>query len=306
MIRLGVWKPRTRPGGFEGMGESALKWVASLKKDWPELRFCCEVARPEHIDLCLHYGVDAVWIGARTSVNPFLVGELSEALRGTTLPVMVKNPVTPDISLWLGAIERLQQAGVEDIAAVHRGFSTYNNFGYRNNPLWDIPIELKRRMPNVPLLCDPSHIGGQRRLVAPLSQMALDLHFDGLMIECHDDPDNALTDSGQQITPNSLFDLLDNLKLRTYDEAGPSNLKRMRDQLDVIDAEILRLLSQRMKISGEIGLIKKRYNMPLYQPARWQQVLDRQLKAAQELGLDEDFVREITEKIHGESLRQQR
>ncbi|MBR3529691.1 MAG: bifunctional 3-deoxy-7-phosphoheptulonate synthase/chorismate mutase type II [Bacteroidales bacterium] len=307
LIRCGVWKPRTRPGGFEGMGEPALQWIAACRQQMATpLPFCCEVARPEHVALCVQYGIDAVWLGARTSVNPFLVGELAEAMRGTHLAVMVKNPITPDISLWIGALERLKQAGIDDLAAIHRGFSTYNNFGYRNNPLWEIPIELRRRMPEVPLLCDPSHIGGRRELVAPLSQMALDLHFDGLIVECHPEPDSALTDSQQQITPNELITLLDNLKPRTHKETGPSDLQRMREQLDVIDAEILRLLSQRMKISKDIGTIKQAHNMPIYQPHRWQQVLDRQMQAARELGLDEEFVRELTEKIHGESLRMQK
>lgn len=306
LIRCGVWKPRTRPGGFEGLGKPALQWIHDLKLQHPASRFCCEVARPEHVDLCLHYGIDAVWLGARTTVNPFLVGELAEALRGTSLPVMVKNPLPPDIALWLGAIERLQQAGIDDIAAVHRGFSTYNNFGYRNNPLWEIPIELKRQRPDLPLICDPSHIAGNRDLVAPLSQMALDLHFDGLIIECHSDPDNALTDSRQQITPQELTLLLDSLKIRSHDTAGPSDLTRLREQLDVIDTQILKLLSQRMKISKDIGAIKQAHNMPIFQPARWQQVLDNQIAAARTLGLDDQFVKELTEKIHAESLRQQK
>ncbi|MBP5547688.1 MAG: bifunctional 3-deoxy-7-phosphoheptulonate synthase/chorismate mutase type II [Bacteroidales bacterium] len=305
MIRCGVWKPRTRPGGFEGVGEPALRWIETIKQNFPSVPFCCEVARPEHIELCLQYGIDAVWIGARTTVNPFLVSELAEALKGSELAVMVKNPITPDVELWIGAIERIQQSGISNIAAVHRGFSTYNNFGYRNNPLWEIPIELKRRLPMMPLLCDPSHIGGRRSLVAPISQMALDLHFDGLIIECHPDPANALTDSQQQITPNELINLLDGLKKRTYDEPAPTDLNRLREQLDVIDAEILRLLSQRMQLSKDIGDIKHEYNMPIFQPQRWQQVLERQMAAARTMGLDEQFIKEITEKIHGESLRMQ-
>ncbi len=305
MIRCGVWKPRTRPGGFEGLGEAALRWIAAVKKDFSSLRFCCEVANPEHVELCLTYGIDAVWIGARTSVNPFLVGELAQALKGTALAVMVKNPITPDVGLWIGAIERLQQAGIDDLAAVHRGFSTYNNFHYRNNPLWEIPIELKRQMPDLPLFCDPSHIGGRRDLVAPLSQMALDLHFDGLLIECHPDPDNALTDSAQQITPAELTSLLDNLKVRQYNAIGPSDLQRLREQLDVIDSELLRLLSQRMQLSKDIGKIKHAHNMPLFQPLRWQQVLEHQIETGKQLGLDEQFIKELSEKIHGESLRMQ-
>ena len=306
MIRCGVWKPRTRPGGFEGMGELALQWIKELKETFGNrFLFCCEVARTGHIELCQQYGIDAVWLGSRTTVNPFLVGELAEALKGSGLSVMVKNPITPDIELWVGALERLQRVGIVDLAAVHRGFTTYNNFGYRNNPLWELPIELKRRMPDVPLICDPSHIGGRRDLVAQLSQIALDMHFDGLMIECHPQPDKAVTDSGQQVVPSELKTILDNLKVRQRSETAPGDLIRMRQQLDIIDAQILKLLSQRMNISKDIGVIKSRHNMPLFQPDRWDQVLRHQIAAGKELGLDENFVKEVTEKIHGESLRQQ-
>ena len=287
------------------MGEPALRWIADLKREFPTLPFCCEVARPEHIGLCLQHGIDTVWIGARTTVNPFLVSDIADALKGSDIAVMVKNPITPDVELWMGAIERLQQAGITDIAAIHRGFSTYNNFGYRNNPLWEIPIELKRRLPQLPLLCDPSHIGGQRTLVAPLSQMALDLHYDGLIVECHNDPDTALSDSRQQITPTQLVSLLDGLVIRSHSNTSPGDLDRMREQLDVIDTQILKLLSQRMKISKDIGHVKRRHNMPIFQPQRWQQVLERQMAAARSMGLDEQFVKDITEKIHGESLRMQ-
>lgn len=304
MMRCGVWKPRTRPGGFEGMGEPALRWISDLRKTYPTMRFCCEVARPEHIELCLQYSMDAVWIGARTSVNPFLMGELAEALRGTNLAVMVKNPITPDVDLWVGAVERLHAVGIEDLAAIHRGFATYNNLGYRNNPLWEIPIEMKRRMPTLPLLCDPSHIGGRSELVAQLSQMALDLHFDGLMIECHPSPDDALTDSLQQIRPSELTTLLDSLKIRQQGTT-PGEMRRLREELDMIDTQLLELLSRRMKISFAIGNIKRKHNMPIFQPERWQQVLDKQLEKGRSLGLDANFVKELSEKIHGESLRQQ-
>ena len=305
MFRCGIWKPRTRPGGFEGMGETALQWIESLRKDYPKMLFCCEVARPEHAELCQRYGIDAVWIGARTSVNPFLVGELAESLRGSGLAVMVKNPITPDVNLWIGAIERLQQARINDIAAIHRGFTTYNHTAYRNNPLWEIPIELKRRMPELPLLSDPSHISGRREMVARLSQMALDLHFDGLMIECHPDPIHALTDSSQQITPQELHTLLDGLKIRQQGTTTPGDIRRLRDELDMIDTQLLELLSQRMKISTTIGDIKREHNMPLFQPERWQHVLDKQIAKGTTLGLDAQFVKELSEKIHGESLRQQ-
>lgn len=286
------------------MGEPALRWISDLRKTYPKMRFCCEVARPEHIELCLQYSMDAVWIGARTSVNPFLMGELAEALRGTNLAVMVKNPITPDVDLWVGAVERLRAVGIEDLAAIHRGFATYNNLGYRNNPLWEIPIEMKRRMPKLPLLCDPSHIGGRSELVAQLSQMALDLHFDGLMIECHPSPDDALTDSLQQIRPSELTTLLDSLKIRQQGTT-PGEMRRLREELDMIDTQLLELLSRRMKISFAIGNIKRKHNMPIFQPERWQQVLDKQLEKGRSLGLDANFVKELSEKIHGESLRQQ-
>lgn len=286
------------------MGEPALRWISDLRKTYPTMRFCCEVARPEHIELCLQYSMDAVWIGARTSVNPFLMGELAEALRGTNLAVMVKNPITPDVDLWVGAVERLRAVGIEDLAAIHRGFATYNNLGYRNNPLWEIPIEMKRRMPKLPLLCDPSHIGGRSELVAQLSQMALDLHFDGLMIECHPSPDDALTDSLQQIRPSELTTLLDSLKIRQQGTT-PGEMRRLREELDMIDTQLLELLSRRMKISFAIGNIKRKHNMPIFQPERWQQVLDKQLEKGRSLGLDANFVKELSEKIHGESLRQQ-
>lgn len=305
MMRCGVWKPRTRPGGFEGMGEPALQWIDSLRKTHPSMHFCCEVARPEHVSLCLQYGIDAVWIGARTSVNPFLVADLANALSGTGIAVMVKNPITPDVNLWIGAIERFLQAGIDDIAAIHRGFATYNNLGYRNNPLWEIPIELKRRLPDIPLICDPSHIAGRRELVARLSQMSLDLHFDGLMIECHTSPDDALTDSTQQITPSALTSLLDGLKIRQHGTSAPGELRRLRDELDMIDSQLLELLSRRMKISSTIGDIKRQHNMPIFQPQRWQQVLDKQIANGTALGLDPAFVKDLSEKIHGESLRQQ-
>ncbi|MCR5193278.1 MAG: bifunctional 3-deoxy-7-phosphoheptulonate synthase/chorismate mutase type II [Bacteroidales bacterium] len=305
MIRCGVWKPRTRPGGFEGLGEPALHWIDKEKKENPSLRFCCEVGRPEHVEICLLHNIDAVWLGARTTVNPFLVGEIAEAMKGSGLKVMVKNPITPDVELWIGAIERLIHNNISDIAAVHRGFSTFNNLGYRNNPLWEIPIELKRRIPELPLYCDPSHIAGRRELIAPVSQMALDLNFDGLMIECHPDPDKALTDSQQQITPTELIKTLNLLTIRQRGDDTSGDIQRLRDNLDVIDAEILKLLSQRMMLSQEIGKIKKHHNLTTYQPQRWREVLEKQISEGVKLGLDENFVKELTEKIHAESLRMQ-
>lgn len=316
MIRCGVWKPRTRPGGFEGHGETALRWISSIRKELPgNTPFCCEVAQPEHIELCMRYGIEAVWIGARTSVNPFLMNELASALSGCSLSVMVKNPVTADTDLWQGAIERILHAGITDVAAVHRGFKTYSSDGtthsatseynYRNTPLWEIPIELKRRMPELPMLCDPSHIGGQRQLVAPLAQRALDLHFDGLMIEVHPQPNEALTDRQQQLTPDELTTLLDNLQVREDPNTAPASLALRREELDEIDSQLIELLTRRMRIAQQIGEIKRQNNMPIYQPGRWEEVLQRQLDCAASNGLSTEFVKDIMEKIHAESLRQQ-
>ncbi|MCR5423956.1 MAG: bifunctional 3-deoxy-7-phosphoheptulonate synthase/chorismate mutase type II [Bacteroidales bacterium] len=316
MIRCGVWKPRTRPGGFEGYGVKALRWIATIRKELRSpIPFCCEVAQPHHIELCQQYGIEAVWIGARTSVNPFLMNELAAALRGSGLAVMVKNPVTADTDLWQGAIERILHAGITDVAAIHRGFKVYsnsdtnpsttNNSRYRNAPLWEIPIELKRRMPGLPLLCDPSHIGGHRQLVAAIAQRALDLHFDGLMIEVHPHPAEALTDSQQQITPDTLTSLLDNLTIRKDLDTAPAALAMLREELDELDPQLLDLLGRRMRIAQQIGEIKRENNMPIFQPGRWEEVLQRQMDLAASHGLSAEFVKEIMEKIHSESLRQQ-
>lgn len=302
-IRGGVWKPRTRPGGFEGHGEEALRWMMDIKKEMPQLRFCCEVARPEHVELCLRYGVDALWLGSRTVGNPFSVGELCASLQGTHIPVLVKNPMTPDVALWQGAIERIERSGIESIAAIHRGFSMFNNLGYRNHPLWEIPMELRRRMPDLPLLCDPSHIGGKDNLVGELMQTALDLHFDGLMVEVHPSPSCALTDSAQQITPELFLSLVANLKV--HQDNNPSELQLLRQQIDSIDSQLLDLLANRLKVSRTIAEVKAENNMAVYQPKRWTEVLQRKLRQAEEMGLDPDFVKELYERIHTESVKVQ-
>lgn len=306
LIRAGVWKPRTRPGGFEGLGEPALQWMQELAKEYG-VRYCCEVARPEHVELCRHYGIDAVWLGARTTANPFMVEEICEALKGSGMHVLVKNPVCPDVRLWLGAIERVREAGITAVTAVHRGFSMYNNQGFRNAPLWEIPMELRHEMSDVPMLCDPSHIGGSRELIEPIVLAAQLLDYNGLMVEVHPHPDDAWTDGNQQLTPDELTALL-NHYLNTSAPAADSLAKRLtplRQQIDDIDHSLLTLLARRMALSRQIADIKRELHSPVYQSARWADILVDRLQLAAALGLDADFTREMLEKIHGESVRVQ-
>ena len=315
MVRCGVWKPRTRPGGFEGHGEAALQWIAECRAAVDAVReengggrllFCCEVARPEHVETVLRYGIDAVWIGARSTASPFVVQELTEALRGTKLPVMVKNAPSPDVRLWMGAMERCRQVGVEDLKAVHRGFDVYRNDGYRNNPLWEIPIELRRLMPDVPILCDPSHIAGRREPLAALSQTAMDLGFDGLMIETHPKPEKALTDAGQQISPDELAALLAGLVMRSTDSrVADEELRLLREQIDYIDKDVLRLMSARFEVARQIARVKEEGNLAVFQPKRWDTVLRQRMEAAERQGVDPAFVKALFEKIHAESVRVQ-
>ena len=307
MVRCGVWKPRTHPGGFEGLGTEALQWMAALKGEYPTVRFCCEVARPEHVEHALHYGIDAVWIGARTTANPFMVQELTEALRGTQTPIMVKNAPSPDIELWMGAMERCWQVGLSDIMAVHRGFEIFHNSGYRNTPLWEVPIELRRRMPDIPILCDPSHISGRKELIAEVSQTALDMGFDGLMIEVHPHPDEALTDARQQIIPEELQGLLAQIVLRKTDTPDTDmQLALLREEIDTLDHQLLQLLAKRFEVSRHIAEVKRKDNIAIFQPQRWEQVLSDRLALAQSIGLSEAFTKGLYEKIHAESIRIQR
>lgn len=306
-IRCGVWKPRTRPGGFEGMGEAALQWMAQVRQ---ELRvdkpFACEVARPEHVELALRYGVSTLWIGARTTANPFMVQELSEALRGTNSTVMVKNAPNPDVRLWIGAIERCKQAGIDAVVAIHRGFDVLQNAGYRNNPLWEVPIELRRAMPEVPLVCDPSHIAGKREPLRPLSQVALDLGFDGLMLEVHPCPDQALTDADQQLTPDQLMDVIRMLVWRSTDSSvADRELQMLRTQIDCLDEQLMQVLARRLSVASQIAQVKQRGNLAVFQPKRWDTVLQRRMEEASVLGLDPDFVKRLFEVIHSESVRVQ-
>lgn len=311
LIRGGVWKPRTRPGGFEGLGEPALKWMKELQEnplcfsDGSPVRFCCEVASPEHVELCLHYGITTLWLGARTTANPFMVEELSNALRGADVHVMVKNPLSPDLRLWLGAIERLSQVGIKHLAAIHRGFSMYNSQGYRNAPLWELPLKLRSQCPDLPIISDPSHIGGSRQLTESLCISALQLDLDGLMIEVHPHPDDALTDALQQLTPGDFKTLVNKLVTFLSQPTVPSDtrLTPLRQQIDDIDHELLRLLAQRMELSREIAAIKQESQMTVYQGKRWNDVLNDRLQLAESLGIDTDFTKNLLETIHGESLR---
>ena len=306
LIRAGVWKPRTRPGGFEGLGEQALKWMQQLSREY-HVQFCCEVALPEQVELCQRYGIHAVWLGARTTTNPFMVDELCAALGGSGMTVMVKNPVCPDARLWIGAIERLRQAGIDDLCAVHRGFNMYNNRGYRNHPMWEVPLELRREMPEIPFICDPSHIGGHAELVAPLAKIAHQLDYDGLMVEVHPHPADAWTDAAQQLTPDALRDII-----ATWHHSKPmaeadtaADLAPLRRRIDEIDHELVTLLAQRMTVSRHIADIKRGNGMPVYQPARWADVVADRLRQAEVLGLDISFTKELLEKIHAESVRVQ-
>ncbi len=306
MIRCGVWKPRTQPGGFEGIGDTGLRWIEELKKTHPTIEFCCEVANAHHVESALKAGIDAVWIGARTTASPFAVQEVTEALRGSVVPVMVKNAPMPDLHIWIGAIERCLQVGLTMICAIHRGFDIYNNLGYRNNPLWELPMELHRQMPKLTLLCDPSHICGKRELISKVSQTALDLHYDGLMIEVHPCPAEALTDSRQQLSPDEFDLLLKNLRVRTDEQTAiPDDLQALRCHIDDIDSQLLSLLADRKKTSRQIAVIKQRDNLTVFQPKRWTQMLHDRIAQASELGLNPDFVKDIYEKIHAESVRQQ-
>ena len=308
LFRAGIWKPRTRPGSFEGNGIQALEWLKEAKDNY-KLPFTIEVAEAAHVEAALKYGTDVLWIGARTTVNPFQVQRIADAVRGLDIPIMVKNPVNPDIDLWEGAIERFERAGISRIAAIHRGFSGYNTTGdYRNQPNWPIPIELKRRRPALPVFCDPSHITGNRDKIAEVAQKAMDMHFDGLMIETHPDPDTAWSDSAQQITPLTLKHVLENLLLRnefTQDMTGQMKLEYLRQLIDSLDTEIIDLVAKRMQLSGQMGTVKREGNMTAYQPGRWREIVETRALIAENKNLPREFIIELFEKIHHESIRVQ-
>ncbi len=308
LFRAGVWKPRTRPGSFEGNGVAALEWLKEAKATYG-LPLTIEVAEPEHVELALEYGVDVLWIGARTTVNPFQVQHIADALKGVEIPVMVKNPVNPDVDLWQGAIERIQGAGITDVAAVHRGFSGYSSASaYRNPPNWPIPIELKRRHPALPVFCDPSHITGNAGKVAEVAQKAMDMGFEGLMIETHPDPLNAWSDAAQQIAPATLAGLLQQLVIRevhTADMDKRTHLEYLRQQMDTIDMEVVDLLARRMELSNDIGQVKKACNMTAYQPERWNEIVQTRGSRGKKLGLSQEFVVALYQLIHDESIKKQ-
>ena len=302
-FRAGVWKPRTKPGGFEGHGEKALPWLQRVKKETGML-VATEVATPEHVELALKYGIDILWVGARTSANPFAMQALADALRGCQLPVFVKNPVNPDLELWIGALERLNQAGITHLGAIHRGFSSYDKKIYRNLPMWQIPIELRRRIPELPIICDPSHIGGKRELVAPLCQQALDLGADGLIVESHCDPDKAWSDASQQVTPDVLDFILSLLVIRD-ETVTTEGIHELRKQIDELDNQLMNLLAKRMRVCREIGQYKKEHNMTVLQHARYSEILDKRGAQGSLCGMGTEFVKKIFENVHEESVRQQ-
>lgn len=303
IFRAGIWKPRTKPGGFEGVGSVGLTWLQEVKKETGML-VATEVANKQHVEEALNAGVDVLWIGARTSANPFAMQEIADSLVGADMPVLVKNPVNPDLELWIGAMQRIYNAGIRQIGAIHRGFSAYGKHLYRNMPQWHIPIELRRRMPELTLICDPSHIGGKRELVAPLSQQAMDMGFDGLIVESHCDPDSAWSDKSQQVTPEVLNFILNMLVVRDTTQTTES-LTLLRQQIDQIDNDLLEALSKRMRISREIGQYKKEHSMPVVQTGRYDDILNSRAAAAEELGMNGDFMKTVYQAIHEESVRQQ-
>lgn len=303
IFRAGVWKPRTHPGGFEGVGVEALSWLKMVKKE-TGMYVATEVATAKHVYECLKAGIDIVWIGARTTANPFAMQEIADALKGVDIPVLVKNPVNPDLDLWIGAMERINNAGLKRIAAVHRGFSSFDKKLYRNLPQWNIPIELRRRMPNLPIICDPSHIGGKRELIASLCQQAMDLGFDGLIVESHCNPDAAWSDASQQITPDVLDYILNLLVIRKETHSTES-LNELRKQIDECDNDLIQLLAKRMRVCREIGVYKKEHGVNILQAGRYNEILDKRGAQGALCGMDQDFIKKVFEAIHEESVRQQ-
>jgi chorismate mutase len=307
VLRAGIWKPRTKPGLFEGNGIVALPWLASAKK-LTGIPVTVEVATAKHVEDAMHFDIDMLWIGARTTVNPFSVQEVADALRGIDIPVLIKNPINPDLDLWSGGIERLQKAGIRQVGMIHRGFSSYGNTEFRNAPMWHLPIEMKRRFPGMPLICDPSHICGNRTMLQSISQKSIDLDFDGLMLESHIDPDNAWSDARQQVTPGKLLELLNGLVWRhesTTAQEFITALTTLREQINQVDDELLTLLGQRMKLSDKIGQYKKDNDITILQTNRWNEILERASQKGEALGLTKEFIIKYFDAVHLESIHHQ-
>ena len=303
IFRAGIWKPRTKPGGFEGIGKEGLPWLNRVQQELG-MKVATEVATKAHVEAALEAGIDVLWIGARTAANPFAMQEIADALAGHDVPVLVKNPVNPDLELWIGGLERINQAGITRLGVIHRGFSTYEKKLYRNLPMWHIPIELHRRLPGLPIFCDPSHIGGARELVAPLCQQAMDLGFDGLIVECHCNPDAAWSDAKQQVRPDVLDFILDRLVIRNT-AASTESLDVLRHQIDEIDNSLIEMLAKRMRISREIGQYKREHDMTVVQTTRYNEILDKRGAQGVLCGMPADFIKAVFEAVHEESVRQQ-
>ncbi len=306
IFRAGIWKPRTRPNAFEGVGAEGLKWLQRVRRETGML-VATEVANTKHVYEALKHGVDIIWIGARTSANPFAVQDIADSLRGVNIPVMVKNPINPDVDLWIGAIERINNAGIKRMAAIHRGFSSYEKTLYRNVPQWQVPIELRRRIPEMPIITDPSHISGTREFLMDISQKAMDLNFDGLIIESHCNPDKALSDAKQQVTPEGLQNILDRLVLREPEisEELMFTLAELRDQIDKLDDRMINLLEERMQVAEQIGSYKKENNITILQTKRWDDMLKNRLRLGVRKGLSEEFIIKLFRSIHQESINHQ-
>jgi chorismate mutase len=306
-LRAGIWKPRTRPGSFEGIGTKGLPWLQQAKK-LTGLPIAVEVATGKQVEDALHFDIDILWIGARTTVNPFSVQEVADALRGANVPVLIKNPINPDLELWTGAVERVAKAGIQNIGLIHRGFSSYGNTEYRNAPMWHLAIEMKRRNPGMMIINDPSHICGRRDILMDVAQKAIDLDFDGLMIESHIDPDNAWSDAKQQVTPERLAEMLETIVWRKEDinsEAYHQALEKLRQQINHLDDELLQLLGQRMKIADKIGEFKRNNNITILQTNRWNEILERAYQKGDVLGLTREFITKYFDAVHMESINHQ-
>lgn len=307
MLRAGIWKPRTRPGSFEGIGTKGLPWMQRAKKE-TGLPITVEVATAKQVEDALHFDVDVLWIGARTTVNPFSVQEVADALRGVNVPVLIKNPINPDLELWIGAVERVAKAGIKQIGLIHRGFSSYGNSEYRNAPMWHLAIEMKRRNPDLLMINDPSHICGRRDILQDVAQKAIDLDYDGLIIESHIDPDKAWSDAKQQITPERLGEMLSNIIWRREDVASEeyhAALEKLRNQINHLDDELMQILSQRMKVAEKIGQYKKENNITILQTNRWNEILERAFQKGEKLGLSKEFITKYFDAVHLESINHQ-